>query len=276
MEERIKELVSLGQIQDALDLLVKLDGSAIMLVSRFSVLRKAYNFGTIDFSEFSRGSAQISYAVLEMLSEIEKQNRITLPPSKSPTVWIALNKKDHQTATQVKAYLNKGDIFDIRDLTSKEAGDTLKDFVANKAVKTQFLLILCSTHSISEGWTGLEKYLDILSNSLTQRNVIPLLLDDAVYQKDVVSRVLYRIEEQLDKAEEDMPKQNYAKNSSASDLESDRVSLSVLRNNLPKIIQRLRNVLAVDIRGDHFDTGMEKVLKTIHLTVERFAVSPSF
>lgn len=276
MEERIKELLSLGQIQNALDLLVKLDSGAILLASRFNTLRKTYNHGLIDFSEYSRGSAQISYAILESLIEIENNKRIAPLLSNSQTVWIAHNSKDNQTANQIKTYLSNRDIYDIKNLTSKDAGDRLKAFVANKAIKAQFLLVLCSTNSLSEGWTGLEQHLDILSNSLTQRNVIPLLLDDAISQKDVVTRVLYQIEEQLDQVEEDKPKENYTNNSSVNDLEPDRVSLSVLRNNLPKIVQRLRNASAVDISGEHFDSGMEKVLKTIRQTVERVAASHAY
>lgn len=280
MEERIKELLNLGQIQEALDLLVKLDSSAILLASRFNNLRKTYSHGMIDFSEYSRGSAQISYAILESLNEIERNKRAittsSSPLSNAITIWIAHNRKDNRMANQVKAYLRHRDIYDIKNLTSKDAGDRLKDFVANKAIKTQFLLILCSANSMSAGWTGLEQHLDILSNSLTQRNVIPLLLDDTVYQLDVVTRILYQIEEQLDKVEEDRPKEKYANHSLVNDIEYDRVSLSVLRNNLPKIVQRLRNASVVDISGEHFELGMEKVLKTIQQTLERVAATPAY
>ncbi len=280
MEERIKELLSLGQIQDALDLLVKLDSGAILLVSRFNTLRKTYSHGMIDFSEYSRVVAQISYAILESLNEIERGKRAVTssasPFSNALTVWIAHNRKDNRIANQIKTYLSHRDLYDVKDLISQDAGDRLKDFVANKALKTQFLLVLCSTNSISEGWTGLEQHLDILSNSLIQRNVIPLLLDDAVLQKDVVTQVLYRIEEQLDKVAEEKPKEKYTNNSLVNSLESDKVSLSVLRNNLPKIVQRLRNAPAVDISGEHFESGMEKVVKTIQQTVERVAATSAY
>jgi len=41
----------------------------------------------------------------------------------------------------------------------------------------------------------------------------------------------------------------------------------MLRNNLPKIVQRLRNANVIDISGQHFESGMNRVLQTIQSTV---------
>jgi hypothetical protein len=270
MKEQIQQLIAAGHTKDALDLLVRLDSDALLLQARYNNGEKQFNLGLIDFNEWGYIQAKVNHAALEMAGKVIQDSRPVVTGMPSPEIFLIYNQKDIQSADAARRYLKRHGVAYVSDFTQINAGQEISEFVANKALKSQFILILVSLNSLKEGWTGLERHLDILSNSLIQRNVIPLSLDNSLAQPRIVERELARIEEQLDEIDEHI-QQKLAANQPAQDLEAKRTDLTVLHNNLPKIVQRLRSVSAADISGNNFEPGMKKVLQTIQRTVERAA-----
>lgn len=74
----IAEMVSKGEFEAALDAAQDRYPDAIILQYRYNSAKKQYNMGLIDFSEWSRTQAQISYNLLEMTAV----DRIRLPKVK--------------------------------------------------------------------------------------------------------------------------------------------------------------------------------------------------
>lgn len=74
----IAEMVSKGEFGAALDAAQDRYPDAILLQSRYNSAKKQYSMGLIDFSEWSRTQAQISYNLLEMTAV----DRIRLPKIK--------------------------------------------------------------------------------------------------------------------------------------------------------------------------------------------------
>jgi hypothetical protein len=243
------------------------------LLAQYNDGEKKFNLGLIDFGEWARIQSRINFAALEMAGRVVPSTRPEINPATGiplPEIFLVYNQKDNHAANKVKQYLSRHSINNIDDYTNLNAGQEISEFVANKALKSQFVLILVSKNSLREGWAGLERHLDILSNSLIQRNSIPLALDNSFAEPDFIEREIARIEEQLDEVDERI-RQHHAVNSPNQTLETKRTNLAVLHNNLPKIVQRLRNVLTVDISGNNFEQGMKKVMQTIQRTVERVA-----
>lgn len=270
IQEQIEELISLGKTEEALELLVQLDSDAVMLQSRFRSAKKQFSLGMLDFSERSRIQAQINYAALEMLyraAAVHKSEDIY----DRPEVYLAYNVKDEEKARAVRRYLeHQGITSSVIDYSQINAGQSISDFVLNKALKSQFILVLVSENSLREGWAGLERHLDVFSNSLIQRNVIPLALDDSFANPDFIEKEIRRLEDQVDELDARIQK-NLALKLPIQSLESKKADLTVLYNNLPKIVQRLRNALVVDINDDYFAAGMAKVERTIQANAERVA-----
>jgi len=265
---QIQELISLGKTEEALELLEQLTSDAILLQSRYNVAKRHYSMGVIDFSEWSRTQAQIRYAALEMMNA----TKISAPAFKNlfaindrPEIYLAYNIKDGNYARQIKQYLETKGISFV-DHTILHAGQSLSDFVINKALKSEFILVLVSENSLKGGWTDLENHLDVFSNSLIQRNVIPLALDNAYTNQIFLKEEMSKLEEQLDIIDTPSRKKHIS-----DEYLNKKASLTVRFNNLPKIVQRLRNVLVIDIYGGQFELGMEKVLQTIKRTTERIA-----
>lgn len=274
---QIQELISLGKTEEALELLEQLNSDAVLLQSRYNGAKRQYSMGMIDFSDWSRVQAQINYAALEMMNAVKSSAPAFKPsaPKNSkeindkPEVYLAYNLKDKFIAQLIMTFLKKNDI-SIIDYLQINVGQSITDFVINKALKSEFILVLVSENSLRGGWIGMERYLDVFSNSLIQRNVIPIALDTSYSDANFIKNEITRIEEELDKLDLTILKNPKSK-ILVENLESEKADLTVYYNNLPKIVQRLRNVSVIEISKDHFKSGMDKVLHRIRKNTERIA-----
>jgi len=64
----IRNLISLGKTEEALELIARGNSDAEIFQERFYVARQQYNLGMIDFSEWTSTQAQIDYAALQMMN----------------------------------------------------------------------------------------------------------------------------------------------------------------------------------------------------------------
>lgn len=75
MKNEIQNFISKGNIESALDLLIKHIGNdAILLQARYNQANHQKNMGTIDYGEWSRVQAQINYAVLDLANKIKSNS----------------------------------------------------------------------------------------------------------------------------------------------------------------------------------------------------------
>lgn len=71
MREGIQQLIAEGHTEEALALLAKHNGDAVLLQARYNQAKKQQNIGMIDFGEWSRVQSQVNYAALEMAGNIK-------------------------------------------------------------------------------------------------------------------------------------------------------------------------------------------------------------
>ncbi len=64
--EQIQSLIANNQTEDALALLAKSNGDALLLQAQYNSGKKNFNLGLIDFSEWQRIQARVNYGALEM------------------------------------------------------------------------------------------------------------------------------------------------------------------------------------------------------------------
>lgn len=74
MREQVQQLISQGRTEEALTLLAKHNGDAVLLQARYNQAKKQKNMGMLDFSEWSKVQAQVTYAALEMAGQINITN----------------------------------------------------------------------------------------------------------------------------------------------------------------------------------------------------------
>lgn len=260
MKTQIQQLIAEGRTEEALALLAQNSSEALLLQARYNYGKKQFNMGLIEFSEWQRTQAQINYAALELSNSFKMSENDTDPLEYG--VLVVYNEADEKEAKRVQEYLKKRGIKNIIGSKEKEPVEFIREFIVNKFIKTDFIIALFSINSLRDGWIGLDKDLDIFSNAMVSKNFIPLTIDQSFRSPDFINDEFDRLNVRLDNFDRIIKQKNLSKEESESLL----LKATVLRNNLPKIVQRLRMLNSIDISGTNFAQAMERVLQTIRKT----------
>jgi len=271
MKEQIQQLISTGQTEEALQLLVKSAPDAILLQARYNQGKKQYNMGLIEFGEWSRIQAQVNYAALELAGSAKvttstAQTETSLSSSNSNStskkVFISYNHADRESADQIFDYLQKEGITAIIDVENMAIGDKIKDFILEQIKGDNAVLSLVSKNSLRSGWVGLESNLALYSQLLTNKKFIPVMIDGEVFNDEFYFDVIEEIETKTADLDKKMERARQLK-VSYNQFETQRNRLVEQKNNLSKIIENFQNVLIADISNGNFQKGMGKVIKAI-------------
>lgn len=274
MREEIQQLIASGQTEAALERLVAQNATdAVLLQARYANGKKNYNMGLIPFDEWSRLQAQINYAALELADKatVQKAAQSQAPPAtqnqapgtNAPSVFISYNHKDQEVVDRIEKYLSTHHVRIVRDTQDMLAGEAIDNFIQRVMREQGTILSVVSENSMRSGWVGVENDLSFYSSLFGGRQFIPVMIDNKVFEDGFIYTVVEDIDTRLAKLEEDRQKR-LKLHLPDDDLIPKRKRLESLRQNLPKIMTRLESVLTVDIAGERFEPGMEKVVFAIN------------
>ena len=91
MRKEIQQLIAEGRTEEALALLVKHNGDAVLLQAHYNQAKKQQNMGIIDFKEWSRVQSQVNYAALEMANSIRVSNTVHISNVSNSQININTN-----------------------------------------------------------------------------------------------------------------------------------------------------------------------------------------
>ncbi len=272
--EQIQSLIANNQTEDALVLLAKTNGDALLLQAQFNSGKKNFNLGLIDFSEWQRIQARVNYGALEMAGRTpivipnvnagNAQAPVAVPVEQitdKPKVFISYNQKDMFAMRAVKDVLENNDIEVVVDIHNMGVGDNIEVFIEKALRENQFILSIISENSLKSGWVNKELSAALLLSRLGKR-WLPILLDKSCFDDDFYDNTL----DEFDKIIADMGAkmtQALAKGRDVRPFQDSLARTQDLRNDFGKVIQALRNHLGEDISGQLFDSGMARVVKTI-------------
>lgn len=283
MKDQIQQLIAAGQTKDALNLLAKLNGDALLLQAQYNQGEKNFNLGLIDFSEWGRIQARVNFAALEMAGKVNPSPSPTPSPSPAPPatttpagqpapaeqtsagksgVFISYNHKDKEFANRIVEFLEKKGIKVSIDANEMAPGQPIEEFIVDQVRKHGFVLSLVSKNSLRSGWVGLESNLALFARLLKETRFIPVMIDDAVFDDNF----FFEVAEELSAKIADMDtKIERARKAGLGygQFENIRERTVEHRQNLSKIIEHFQGVLVVDISGDNFDANMDKVAAAI-------------
>lgn len=272
MKDQIQQLISSGQTEEALQLLVKSAPDAILLQARYNQGKKQYNMGLIEFSEWSRIQAQINYAALELAGSLKNNaSASTAQPntgnniaSTSKKVFISYNHKDNEVARSVRTFLeNKG--FDaILDEDDLAAGRSILDFIQASIKQCDAVVSIVSEKSLQSGWVGLESVASMYAVWMADKKFIPVRLDNVVFDIDFQIAATEGLNMKIDELRNKINKlEALDSNVTAPGAREDLARMIELKNNLGKIMQRFNSVLTLDISGNNFEPSMKKVIDAL-------------
>ena len=68
MQDQIRDLISKGRVKEALEKLVTLNPEANVLLTKFVDAEKKHRLGVLDYDDYSKTLAAVTYGALEYLN----------------------------------------------------------------------------------------------------------------------------------------------------------------------------------------------------------------
>lgn len=273
MKEQIQQLISTGQTEEALQLLVKSAPDAILLQARYNQGKKQYNMGLIEFGEWSRVQAQINYAALELAGSAKvgatqpeipskKENTPAEQNGSSKKVFISYNHKDSETVDRIKNYLEENGVDVKIDKEDLSATEKIKDFIVRNFKENDFILFVASNNSLRSGWVGYEQTIATFAELLDRMKIINVRLDAECFRDDLPLEVAREVRQEISKLDE-LIELYKVEGIPYNNVTTKRQRLEKFRLGISDLVDRLQNSLTLDVSTDGFDTNMARVLSAI-------------
>jgi formylglycine-generating enzyme required for sulfatase activity len=185
------------------------------------------------------------------------------------TVFISYSQKDKEVAAKIKARLQEHDIVVTIDSESLPVGGDIRTFIDKSIRETHVTLSIVSWNSLTSDWVALESIESFnAENFLGLKQFIPCFIDEEFKKEDCLIEAAQLIDKDIVELDKKIVKAMNLKIDPV-DLQSIRTRKVELRNNLSKILKRLRESWTIDIREPVFDKNLEKIINHINLDSER-------
>ncbi len=269
MKEQIQQLIANGQTKEALQLLVQINGDALLLQAQYNNGEKQFNLGLIEFSEWQRIQARVNFAALEMVG------KATVSPAPSPEpppviaspyagkdVFISYSHIDGSTADSVVTYLKNKGIQPAIDNEILKPGENIEDFATRCIRENPYVLFLVSEQSLLSGWVGFEVLTSSFAKKLIGTQILPAALDDTWNDTSKITTLYEKLDLQIKELEKER-KKRIKFNAPTSDIESKLKRLRYLFDNLSDFSNYLSGVLTVSLAEPNFQKGMDRLISVI-------------
>jgi internalin A len=200
----------------------------------------------------------------EKAKQADTELEESLKEDKKTSVFISYNHKDKELANRIKDFLRKQEIDVTIDSEAMKSGEDIKTFIEKCVRENDVTLSLVSKNSLLSAWVAMESVLTFAGEKLANKKFIAVYEDDSFFDITFTDEALDVAEDRIKLISETI-QNRLSKNRRIEDLQSDLSRYKELENNLPQIVGRLRNSLCIDISGNKFEAGMQKVCNDIKI-----------
>ena len=140
-------------------------------------------------------------------------------------------------------------------------GDNIEVFIEKALRENQFILSIISKNSLKSGWVNQELSAALLLSRFGSK-WLPVLLDKSCFDGNFYNNTL----DEFDQRMEDLTatiNPTIAKKRDFRPFQDELARIQDLQGDFGKTLQYLRNHRSEDISGELFDTGMNRVIRTI-------------
>ncbi len=187
------------------------------------------------------------------------------PKKNGPVVFLSYNHEDLEQAHKVKDFLNARGVQVTIDSEAMQPGEDIAAFI-NKCIReADVTLSLVSSKSLLSAWVGMESANTMVGEKIADKRFIAVVIDGSFFKLSFVRESTAVIDQRLKELDEEIAFRMQER-IGIEDLQGDLSRNRELRQNLPKIVANLKNRLNIDITGDKFQPGMEKVAQSITIS----------
>ncbi|NDD65216.1 MAG: TIR domain-containing protein, partial [Acidobacteria bacterium] len=182
------------------------------------------------------------------------------------TVFISYSTKDKETAAKVRKVLVEHGIDVTIDSESLDPGKDIRAFIDKAIRETQVTLSIVSENSLTSDWVALETLDSFEAEKyLEGKKFIACYVDARFFERAFVIEAVDQIDMEIKELEK-LIRSAARKKLDATNLQTQKSRKYNLRNNLPKILDRLNRSLTLDIRGEGFDTSLQRIIDEMTVT----------
>lgn len=270
-KETIQALIANGQTEEALVLVAQVSDDAILLQARYSNGKKQYNMGLVDFGEWQRIQNQVNFALLDLADKADTSTakpakssetpKAPEPPPADYQVFISYNHQDDLQARLIKRHLEDNGIKVYIDI-DMPAGMIIDKFIDEGLAQSNFLLPVISKNSLASGWVNKEVTAGFLAQRITSKKVVPVRLDNAVFDGKFYLDAMLEINKKVEELKENAVKA-LELNIDIRAFQDDLSHQRDLQANLGTMIESLKKVNVIDLTDGKFEMGMNKIVSAI-------------
>ncbi|MBU6342148.1 MAG: TIR domain-containing protein [Bacteroidetes bacterium] len=267
MIQQIQQLISSGQLEDALKLLAQKTDDALLLLGQYNSGKKNFNLGLIEFADWGRIQSRVSYAALELAKTVYGSSS---DPSKAGAgkaklqIFISYNHNDRDQAFKVKNWLENRGVDVIIDEEDLAAAQFIMEFIQQSIKSADAVISIVSASSLKSGWVGLESVGAMYAVWLADKKFIPLRLDNVAFDIDFQLEAMENIQQKLQDTDAKIERIK-ALGGSAEAFEDNRKRMFDLKTNLGAILKRFNSVNMLDISDRNFEQSMAKLAQTLQI-----------
>lgn len=249
--------------------------------------------GTVDDDDAERALARIRYALLAIVDEVETRGLVSgeaaagprtahsvsdpvasaaarsgaaasasATPAK-PSVFLSYNHDDAATAARIRAALEAASVAVHIDGDAMAPGEDIGAFIARSVRNTDATVCIVSNRSLASSWVAVETVQAFdAERGGAGRRFIACYLDDDFFRPEYRLDRTREIDARIAAIEGLLPEYAAAK-LDTDDLNREKSRLYALRNDLGRILARLKESLTLDVRGDRFEPAMQRLVASL-------------
>jgi hypothetical protein len=178
-------------------------------------------------------------------------------------VFISYNHEDRLVADKLKSALEAEGIIVTIDNAAMRAGASIQEFIESSVRDSDLTLSIVSNRSLLSAWVAMESITAFYSEKLRgDKRFIACYLDDDFFKIDFRLNATDQIDARIGEIVKQIPEYD-ARKLDTNDLNNEKTRLYDLRNNLGKILEKLKDSLTLDIRESEFDGSLARIIKSI-------------
>lgn len=253
----------------------------ILVAARWRGLEKDMTKGILSTDYAMRMRAQISHALMELTERIpdeapEQEGGGGGGGNGKPRVFISYNHRDKVVANKIRDFLKEKGLEVTIDSEAMDAGEDIKSFIEKCIRESDATLSLVSINSLLSAWVGMETLNTLTGEAIAKKKFIAVSIkadppkswpEGEEIETDFFSRKFVRsaskvMDVNLAEIKEEIM-DRLTNDQGIDDLQNELKRYKKLKDNLPEIVQNLKERLTISVDGDDFDDGMTKVVNTL-------------
>lgn len=262
LEASLRDLISHDNFEEATKLLEfetmksrsGLGKEITALRGELTRLKTEYRRRLITHDEYTKHRTRLGYALLDIASE-----GIDATHSTRNRVFLSYNHNDRDIAFKLKTAIEERG-FTVRiDAEAMEPGADIRSFILESIRQTDITLCIISEKSLLSGWVSVESLIALTDEELHQkRRFIACYLDDEFFKPEFRLKATDLIDAKLEGIDKLFP-QYREKRLDTTELNNDKSRLFDLRNNLGKVLKKIKESLSLDIRSTEFEQSIKRL-----------------